>query len=195
MKKHLRINIPRGFTFMEVMVVVAVIGILAMMAVPAIMSLAPYQRARGEAQHAAVIMQQARLKAANTQKPMRVVVNCAKHVATGEPCVLLLQSAIYDLGQVSGWTDIAGTRHEVHPKVDVLPIEDPGAPGAHDGDAKLADVYWTIFMPSSRVFSDPRPSNLFFGATEFKTNTPWRGWILSVNSASGRTTLNGGPKP
>lgn len=180
----------QGFSMIELMVVVAVIAILAMMAGPALMTLVPYQRARTEARHAATIMQQARLKAANTQRPVRVVLDCSRN---DEPCTFITQTAIYHLGAVTGWDQVGSTRHEMHRRVEVELVyaaEDDEGNTIGDGGTTREGLYWAIFMPSSRVFSTPRPFTLYFMAEEFATREYRPGWLLSVHASSGRTTIN-----
>jgi type II secretory pathway pseudopilin PulG len=171
------------------MVVVGVVAILALMSGPALARLAPYQRLRGEVQGAATFLRQARLKAAGGQKPVRVTLDCSGVIsAPPRPCRTLLETANYDQGQVVSWTEAAGTRHELSPRVRIA-----RAPGALDGDGLATDrkdgVSWMVFMPSGRAYSDPRPFALDFSATDMAgpNRTAWR---LTVNNDSGRVGLS-----
>lgn len=166
------------------MVVVIVIAVLAMMAVPLTMSVRPYVQVRMEAQNAAAIMRQARLKAASTQRPTRVVLDCRNHAGdAGKPCVFTMQAAAYIEGTLASWdkVTIAGMegRHNMNPSV---------AARATNGDAD-ASIFWVIFMPSSRVFASPTPYELEFVPEKFKAGQTQGVWKLSVNNSSGRTTL------
>ena len=178
---------PGGFSAVELLVVLAVVGILALTAGPALTRLVPRQQVRGEAWNVAAVMRQARLKAAATQKPIRVVLDCSGLKATRpQACSLSLQSAIYDQGAVTGWLDISG--RTLNERVTAVKT----APGpAPDGETTPPDdLAWLIFMPSGRAFSNPRPFDIFFHSRGLPRN-PRPGWRLKVNNDSGRAALAG----
>ena len=182
----------RGFSLLEMLVVIAVIAVMAMMAGPALYRLVPIQRLRGETQNIAAFMRQARLKAASSQKPVRVVLNCAGR--PGRPCRLDMAAPIYeeDNGKVEvvGWAGIPDSGHELARQVFARSEEAPPT-GFPDG------VYWIIFMPSGRTFSfscpqpNPpclQPYSLDFHADDLRgRNGP--GWRLAVENASGRVAF------
>ncbi len=70
----------KGFTMLEMMVVIAIFSILALMAIPLTITLIPNAKVRSEAMNMATIMRQARLRAANTQRPTRILVDCRAHL-------------------------------------------------------------------------------------------------------------------
>ena len=181
-----------GFSMMEMVVVVAIIALMALMAGPAITRLVPMQRLRGEAQNVATLLRQARLKAANAQKPTRVVLDCSGlSAAPPQPCWTLLETAKYEHGQVTDWTRADSGRRDLDYRARAA-WQDPGAGG--DGLITRPGVSWIIFMPSGRAYSNPRPFDLVFSATDL--SGPRRtGWRLAVSSDSGRATLNPTPLP
>lgn len=169
---------------MELMVVIIVIAVMVMAAVPLSTRMIPYFQVRIEAQNAAAIMRQARLKAASTQRPTRVVLDCREHAGdVTRPCVFSMQAAAYAEGVLTGWerVPIGGMegRYNMRPAVTAR---------ASGGDS----LFWIIFMPSSRAFASPTPFEIEFVPEQFKSDSPAsaRGvWLLTVNGSSGRTTL------
>jgi prepilin-type N-terminal cleavage/methylation domain len=170
-----------GFSMVELMVVVIVIAVLAMMAIPATMSIVPYARVRMEAQNAAAIMRQARLKAANTQRPTRVVLECFDHVGNANaPCIFSMQTATYTEGVLTGWDDVPVGG------MDMVYIVSPAVTAKAATGNTSASVFWVVFMPSSRAFASHVPYEIDFTPTRAAAHGQWK---LSVNSSSGRTTL------
>ncbi|MDR2947059.1 MAG: hypothetical protein LBV79_09975 [Candidatus Adiutrix sp.] len=141
-------------------------------------------------------MRQARLKAASTQRPTRVVIHCKEHEAdVKKPCVFTMQGAIYDNGVPSGWgpVPVAGqqTRHEMN--ASILARAAAGTTPRSTTPATPWDpsILWIIFMPSSRVEASHEPYVVEFVPEQYKAAGDKRGlWSLSVNASSGRTTLN-----
>ena len=175
-----------GFTAMEMIIICAILALLAMLSVPAFMSVVPGFRIKTEASHAATVMRQARLKAANTQRPTRVVVDCRDHVAAPVtapvPCVINMYTAQYDGGVFDSWREVEGTRHEMNTQI--LFINKPGG-----ATTDLTNIFWAIFMPSSRVVSSHDPMTMVF-VSEVLNKDPARvSWEVNVNNGSGRTTL------
>ncbi len=180
-------NNLRGFSLMELMVTIAVLAILAMMAVPAAMALVPRAQLRAEAQNASAIMRQARQKAANTQRPTRVIFDCTPHTADkAEPCRISMQTAAYEDGVFKEWNRVmvGGDAINGHLMRNEIVATNSG------GD----DLQWVVFMPSSRVFTSAGAGNgyeMVFLSERFKLDPSRAAWYLSVNNSSGRTTLSG----
>ena len=199
-----------GFSMVEMIVVVAIVAIIAMVAVPALTRIVPVQRLRGEVQNVAAFLRQARLKAANTQKPVRVSLVCpGREGASPDPCRLTLETANYSLGQVTGWTAVPNSGHEMAPKVFVAQTL-PERWKDLDGDGKVNSlqttpegVVWVIFMPSGRGFSFPKSATnrefeLDFHAEDLRGSggdiANWPGWQLAVSNDTGRTELRSNKK-
>jgi prepilin-type N-terminal cleavage/methylation domain-containing protein len=171
-----------GFSLMEIIIVVAVIGILAAVIAPNITRSMAESRIRAEARSLDSLLQKSRMMAAISQKPVRVVLNCVRLAVDG--CVANLQTAVYDGITVVGWRDAPGYRRVGHR---VVSVDKVGAPGT-DGDVSFDDLYWAIFMPDSRVYSDPRPFNLLFhDRSQEGADQP--GWRVSLSNESGRVSV------
>jgi prepilin-type N-terminal cleavage/methylation domain-containing protein len=175
-------NQSRGFTLVELLAVIAIVGILALITFPALARFVPNQRVSGEAKQVDAIMQRARLRAATSQKPVRVVVNCS-----GIPCWAEIQLARYTFGAVSGWEQEPGTRHPFSDDVTAVRRATGGAYSYDGATAAPNGVFYAIFMPDSRVFSDPRPFDVFF-YHRATTTLMKQGWRLSLGPDSGRVS-------
>ena len=175
-----------GFTLMEMIVICAILALLATLAVPAFMKIVPGFRVKTEASHVATVMRQARLKAANVQRPTRVVVDCRDHVAAPVsapvPCMVNMYTAQYSGGVFDSWREVEGTRHAMHTQV--LFINKPGG-AATD----LTNIFWAIFMPSSRVVSSHDPMTMVFVSEALNKDPARVSWEVNLNNGSGRTVL------
>ncbi|MDR2339196.1 MAG: prepilin-type N-terminal cleavage/methylation domain-containing protein [Deltaproteobacteria bacterium] len=173
-----------GFTLMELIVVISIVGILAMVSYPLMNRLLPNQRVSGEAKKVESFMQRARSKASNLQKPIRVVVNC-----TANPCWIESQRARYNEKVVDGW-DSEGDRRYFNTSVAVTnsrPLIPSAPPLAFDGSATFPGIHYAIYMPDGRVYSDPRPFDIFLYDRNLDPLTnPTDGWRVTVSNDSGR---------
>jgi len=184
-----------GFSLTEMLIAIAIVALIALMAGPALFKLAPVQRLRGEAQNVAAFMRQARLKAANNQKPVRVTLAClSQNPPAPPPCRLFMQTATYERGDPDTADDdevvwpmgADMTRHELARQVSVVP-------GSSKGDGVDADnspnMPWVIFMPNGRTFSYPKPFLIRLYASDLPVGPDRRGWELGVDSGSGQADL------
>jgi len=179
-----------GFSMMELMAVIVVMAIMALMAVPATIALVPRAQLRAEAQNASSIMRQARLKAANTQRPTRVVFDCGPHTADkSASCLISMQAASFEDGAFKDWQNVTVSGdllngYRMRPNVLAT-------------NAGGDDLMWVIFMPSSRVYtsevknfdSTSAPYEMVFLSENFARNRNMAAWYLTVNSSTGRTAL------
>ncbi|MDR1109711.1 MAG: prepilin-type N-terminal cleavage/methylation domain-containing protein [Deltaproteobacteria bacterium] len=173
-----------GFSLLELIVGMAVIAILAGITYAGLSRYIPRYRVRAEAKVYDGLLQKARLLAATSQKPVRVVLDCAK--AVNDACLVNTQIASYTGAEVTDWRSVPNGDHELHP--DVMAAKTP-TPSTYDGSASYAGKYWTIFMPDSRVYSDPRPFALFFHIAGADTGQLTPGWQISVSNDAGRIFL------
>lgn len=180
-----------GFTLVEMLIVIVVMGILLMMAVPTLQMLAPRYMLGSTAKSLDSLMQKARLTAHNTQKPIRMVVDCrpAKQPNPQISCTMLLYSANFDnTGKLNltvppgPWTEVPNSRRHVPGKVLIgLPTPTPTAV-----DASLTDVYWAVFMPTGKVQTSHNPMRLLITPK----NNSFDGKVgVSLSQQSGRVTV------
>ncbi|MDR0881990.1 MAG: prepilin-type N-terminal cleavage/methylation domain-containing protein, partial [Candidatus Adiutrix sp.] len=138
-----------GFTLMELIIAVAIMAVLAMMAVPALMSIVPRFELRAAAKSAQALLQQARLKAAHTNRPGRVVVDCRKHAADAKlPCLAYLETANFDATGAlkpdpDTWSKVSGTARDLPRSVTVT--AGAGQP------VVAANLFLAIYLPDGRL--------------------------------------------
>lgn len=180
-----------GFTLVEMLVVIVIMGILVMMTVPSLQLLAPRYMLGSTAKSLDSLMQKARLTAHNTQKPIRMVVDCrgTKQPNPQTRCTMLLYSANFDnTGKLNltvppgPWTEVPESRRYVHNKVLIgLPTPAPTAV-----DAGLVDVYWAVFMPTGKVQASHNPMRLLIKPANAGLDTYVE---VSLSQQSGRVTV------
>lgn len=168
----------RGFTLLETLVVVAVIAALALMAVPAIGLTIHNFQTREAAKAASSLMYMARMTAANTQKPVRAVVNCE---TANQPCRLTMYAAVFsNSAELTGWREIPGVVRQLTTRVrvsaDAAATPTPGSP---------ANIHWAVFLPRGGLLaSSSTPMDLI---VKYGTgNGP--SWGISVDNVTGRAT-------
>ncbi|MDR1658134.1 MAG: prepilin-type N-terminal cleavage/methylation domain-containing protein [Deltaproteobacteria bacterium] len=172
-----------GFSLVELIAILGISAILAGVAFPKLTNHLNDSKIRTEAGNLDSVFQKARMMAATTQKPVRVVLNCT--LKTSKGCFLALQTPVFSGTEVSSWNEVPSFRHECDPSVSA--IGDPGST-AYDGKEKVAGIFWAIFMPDSQVYSTPRPFNLFFFRKDAK-NEIRPGWRVILSNDSGRVAI------
>ncbi len=178
-------TLKTGITMLEILVVVAVVGILAAIAVPNLAQIIPYAELRNEARYLASAMREARLMAANTHKPTRVVVDCAN-----SPCVLRSYVALFEddpanpgeLGRFSRWagTPSDGAERRLAASVNVGSTSGLN-PGLGTTENAGDNIFWAVFLPEGRMIGSHVPFRLTLVSAK---NSRRR--VLEVNGATGR---------
>lgn len=188
-----------GFSLIEMLVVVAFMAIILMMALPSLYVLAPNYMVRSSAAGLAMLMQRARLTANNTQKPIRVVLDCrgASQITGNSSCLMAMYTANFDstgeLDSSEPWTLVRDSRREVDQRVRVALSNVPGDPPRptptavypeiSDSDGRYA--YWAVFLPTGRVYISHDPMRLRFSGRDGGAGLR----EVSLNPYSGRATV------
>ncbi|MDR0356417.1 MAG: prepilin-type N-terminal cleavage/methylation domain-containing protein [Deltaproteobacteria bacterium] len=184
---HLRLSRrDRGFSLFELLTVIAVIALLTALCLPSFKTLIPSSRVNADAQKLASMMRQARTKAANAQKPVRLSINCVDHFNLSEKkaCQARLDIAVFTEGVLSSWNRLPGPPINLYERVSVKAVD--GSDNPIVGSRLNDDLVWFVFTPSSRVFTSfGPPVNLaiFYGEKSDASI------LLTLNAASGRVTL------
>jgi type II secretory pathway pseudopilin PulG len=163
---------------LELITVIAIIGILAALVYPNLTSQIPNKKISGEAKRVESYLQKARMLSANIQRPVRVVINCVNN-----PCWIESQRAVYVGTNVDSWSSEGDRRYFNS----VVAVNTSAASPGYDGDRRIDKVYYAIYMPDNRVFSDPRPFDIFlFNGDMNPSINPKEGFRISVSNDSGR---------
>ncbi|MDR2200062.1 MAG: prepilin-type N-terminal cleavage/methylation domain-containing protein [Deltaproteobacteria bacterium] len=171
-------NILKGFTLLELIVVISILGILAVVAYPAMSRFVPNQKVSNEAKRVESFLQKARVNASTKQRPIRVVINCV-----ASPCWIESQKAVYNGASVDSWTP-EGDRRYFNTMVSLV---NSTTTGGRDGAREVPGVRYAIYMPDGRVYSDPRPFDIFLFSNQVDSAVnPKEGWRISVTKDSGR---------
>ncbi|MDR1656111.1 MAG: prepilin-type N-terminal cleavage/methylation domain-containing protein [Deltaproteobacteria bacterium] len=174
------IKAGQGYTIIELLVVIGIIVILAGLTVPLIARHLGDSKVRVAAGNLDSVFQKARMMAVTSQKPVRVVLNCTRNVV--DKCVLSLQVPVFEVITIKSWQSMPAFRREFDPSI--LAVKEPGS-AAYDGQKSWPNIFWAIFMPDSRVYSDPRPFTLFF-FKDGQTKKARQGWLVKLSNDSGR---------
>jgi prepilin-type N-terminal cleavage/methylation domain-containing protein len=177
-------NQREGFTLIELVVAMTIILIMGAVVYFSISSVLSDKRARTDAVRLETHLAKARQKAYDTKIPVRVVLNCAKAESKG--CVLSTQTAVIRGTGVNGWEMSKGLKHFLNPNVNPLNVK--GAKQGFDGDKEVPGVYFAIFMPDHRVYSSPRPFDLFLRYGD-KTTGDVTGYRVTLGNNSGKISL------
>jgi prepilin-type N-terminal cleavage/methylation domain-containing protein len=173
-----------GFSLMELLTVIIIIGLLASVSYPLLRAYKPNLTARGGARQLETLLNQARLRAASLKKPVRAVINCTRPDGF-KSCFLDLQTAVYTNENVTGWSREPKERRVLDSS---LTVTKKSASAPHDGQVTVRDIYWVIFLPAGQVYSDPKPLELFVYHGSQKKPAK-SGWKIAVASETGRAEM------
>ncbi len=178
--------LKKGMSLIELMVVIGIIAVLALMAVPALAQIRPYAELRSDSRFVATAMRQARLKAANSHKPVRVVVDCSMR-RPEQVCVMQTYMSVFSdgtggrpLGEFREWTAASAAPHFFAESVG---IQNNGKlnPDVDTGE----DIFWAVFLPSSRMIGSHAPFQLTLAS-----NRNGAARTVTVDGVTGRVTVD-----
>jgi prepilin-type N-terminal cleavage/methylation domain-containing protein len=184
MTKNYSESQKNGFSLMELITVILVIAILAVAAYPLLRGSQPDLQTQAAARQLESLTQKARFQAVNTQKPIRLVINCSRPEGF-KSCYVDLQSATYTNTEVSGWRKDQKAHQVFEPGIQIVKSL---TTATFDGEFTTPNIFWAIYMPSNQVFSDPRAFDLFM-YHDSQSNADKKGWRLLVNHVSGQANL------
>jgi prepilin-type N-terminal cleavage/methylation domain-containing protein len=179
-----KISQTTGFTLLELLVVIAIIGILTGVSYPLLKGQQPELKAKDGARQLESLLQRAKVLASSQFKPIRVVVDCSA-ASDVKGCVAELESAVYTEDEVTGWQKLSSDQREfdaILKAVKTTPTAD------FDGEETIPGIFWTIFMPNGKAFSNPRPFEVFLYHQDQK-GPALDGWRVAVNNTTGRVSL------
>ncbi|MDR0548771.1 MAG: prepilin-type N-terminal cleavage/methylation domain-containing protein [Deltaproteobacteria bacterium] len=109
-----------GFSLVEIIVVIAIMGILLGVAIPTYLTLVPGVDLRADGQKLAFALQRARQVASTYNRPTRVLLDCTPGTLNFDgnknPCRLAVQLAVYDeLGVVRRWVMVQAGKMDLSP--------------------------------------------------------------------------------
>ncbi|MDR2301290.1 MAG: prepilin-type N-terminal cleavage/methylation domain-containing protein [Deltaproteobacteria bacterium] len=111
-----------GFSLLELVVIVAILGIIIMIAVPSYKNFVPRNEVKADANAVRQLFQKARLSASAIQRPIRVLVDCTEATRMGgeNPCRLEAQVPIFNSnGTIKTWNRLPGGQVFLHKSTDI----------------------------------------------------------------------------
>ncbi|MDR0355943.1 MAG: prepilin-type N-terminal cleavage/methylation domain-containing protein [Deltaproteobacteria bacterium] len=180
---------PQGFTLFELLVVIGLIGALAALSFSSFRNLLPQQTVRSEAERFFSLVDKAKTMAASGRLPVRAIIDCSSK--GGVACAMTRQQAVVQNLKLVGWEKAGAPIQGLSPQVMVdnslLTQTD------FDGNRSITGIYWVIFMPDGRVYSDPKPFDVFFfqrSQRDQKNQNPVPGWRMTINQDNGSINMS-----
>jgi hypothetical protein len=144
--------------------------------------MAPRQKVRGEAGRLEALFQKVRQRAQSSQMPIRVSFSCRRQETQG--CRVSVQTAVFSGTAVTGWSPPEVPGWTIDPAVRLSHLAEPRL---SDGPAVNPEVFWAVFRPDGRVYSDPRPFDLYLYHPSSEKSPP--GFRLQLSRETGRPDL------
>jgi Tfp pilus assembly protein FimT len=169
-----------GFTLLEAVVVVGILAVLAFIIFPTMSRLRTDARVQTDARSLENSFQRARTMAAIVREPVRVVVDCAESRDDG--CASVIQTPVFNGMIVKSWRSRLDLKRPLKSTSRVVKASQRAG---HDGYRPVKDVFWVIFLPDGRVFSDPKPFEVMVRDRSGDASQPG-GWRVSISADTGR---------
>ncbi|MDR2387748.1 MAG: prepilin-type N-terminal cleavage/methylation domain-containing protein [Deltaproteobacteria bacterium] len=110
-------NLKPGFSLLELLVIVVILGIIVLIAVPSYKNFVPQSEVRADANAVRQLFQKARLSASAIQRPVRVLLDCTEETikSGANPCRLEAQVPIFNSnGTIKSWNKLPGAQVNLH---------------------------------------------------------------------------------
>jgi len=120
-----------GFTLVELVVVLAVLGIAALLSMPAMLGVIARQRLIGAARSVTLLLQESRLEAIRRTTPVEVNYQNAATCSLGEACFIAFADADLDGAYTAGTDTIVAGPLTLQPGIELWGPTDGAAEGVH----------------------------------------------------------------
>ncbi|MDR2421837.1 MAG: prepilin-type N-terminal cleavage/methylation domain-containing protein [Deltaproteobacteria bacterium] len=206
---------PAGFSFVEMIVVVAILGVLLGIAIPTYITLVPNVDLKADGRKIMFALQRARQVASNYNRPTRVLLDCTAETLNyggkKNPCRLDVELAVYDdSGVVRRWLEIPNGKIELNSST--VPTyksvytskreqfdhyksffngfysmngSGPRTYGVYNEDGFAGDSVVVVYVPSGEAITYSKIS--LHLASDRKQSLP--GWTLDVINSTGNVRL------
>ncbi|MDR1487436.1 MAG: prepilin-type N-terminal cleavage/methylation domain-containing protein [Deltaproteobacteria bacterium] len=204
-----------GFSFIEMLVVVIIMGVLLAVIVPVYMTIVPRGELKADSKAIMTLMLKARMSASSYQRPVRVLLDCTQQTREfgggKNPCRLDAQIAIYTAsGAIKGWRQLPATDVELHKGTDLTYLSNvtkkkpqyefyksffkgfyaldgsgPRTYGVHNEDGFNSDSFVVVFTPGGEAVTYC-PMDIKFANNSLGEKSTWR---LSIVNSTGHARL------